>query len=347
MQEDQEGFLYPKVDTDLCINCGLCERVCPVLIQSEIVTPLKVLAAYNNKESVRKLSSSGGIFTMLAENIINDGGVVFGARFDDNFNVIHDYSETIEGLAPFRGSKYMQSRMLVNYRKAKKNLEEGRKVLFSGTPCQIAGLNYYLKKQYDNLLCVDCVCHGVPSTMVWNSYLRESELMPSAVSFRDKKNGWKRYTVIISGKDGKRLSTPYTENAYMSVFLSSLCLRPSCYDCPAKNGKSKADITLGDFWGIDKISPDFDDDNGCSLILVNTEKGNTAIEKLTISKETHKYDEVVKYNPSIVSSSPRPRYRNLFMRTCHKFGFHKAHQLITSPTVSYKVIRRLMLFSCK
>jgi len=345
MMQDDEGFLYPSVNADRCVDCGLCERICPVINQSEPQRPLEVLSAYNKNESIRKESSSGGIFTMLAESVIADGGVVFGARFDEDFSVRHDYTETVEGLTAFRGSKYLQSRIEDSYTKVKQFLNVGRKVLFSGTPCQIAGLNHYLRKRYDNLLTVDCVCHGVPSPMVWHSYLRDMNITPEAVAFRDKKSSWKKYNVTISGKENKHISTTYTENAYMNMFLSDLILRPSCYECPSKAGRSGSDITLGDFWGIEKISPEFDDDKGCSLVMVNTMKGKEAVESLDVVKECHCDDEAVKGNPSIVKSSVRPRYRNLCMDICKRFGFNAANKVITSSGLPYRLLRRMLLTS--
>ena len=174
MHEDEEGFLYPRVDKTICIECGLCEKVCPVINQNEPRKPLKVYAAYNKDEKIRRESSSGGVFTAIAEQVIDEGGIVFGACFDENWEVKHDYTETKEGLKAFRGSKYVQSRIKDNYQKAEHYLKEGRKVLFSGTPCQIAGLKKYLCKEYENLLTVDFICHGVPSPKVWRMYLNET-----------------------------------------------------------------------------------------------------------------------------------------------------------------------------
>ncbi len=171
LSADNEGFLYPQVDTAVCINCGLCEKVCPVINQNEPRMPLEVYAAKNTDEEIRLKSSSGGIFTLLAEHIISEGGVVFGARFNENWEVVHDYTETVEGLESFRGSKYVQSIIGENFKKAKFFLDEGRNVLFSGTPCQVAGLKKFLRKEYENLLTVEVVCHGVPSPMVWHDYL--------------------------------------------------------------------------------------------------------------------------------------------------------------------------------
>lgn len=176
MQEDNEGFLYPVVDASTCTDCGLCEKVCPVINQDEPRKPLKVYAAKNRNEEIRRQSSSGGIFTPLAESVIRDGGVVFGAKFDKDWNVVHAWTDTIEGITDFRGSKYVQSTIGDAYREAREFLKQGRKVLFSGTPCQIAGLRKFLRKEYDNLLAVDVVCHGVPSPLVWRKYLEETRV---------------------------------------------------------------------------------------------------------------------------------------------------------------------------
>lgn len=173
MSEDSEGFLYPHVDESVCIDCHLCERVCPMINHGKDREPLAVYAAKNSNETIRMQSSSGGIFTLLAERVIDEGGVVFGASFNDRWEVVHDHVETKEELAKFRGSKYVQSKIGDNYRKVKLFLSEGRNVLFSGTPCQISGLKKYLRKDYDNLLAVDFICHGVPSPGVFRTYLQE------------------------------------------------------------------------------------------------------------------------------------------------------------------------------
>lgn len=173
MSLDNEGFLYPQVDNESCIDCGLCEKVCLVLNQGKECKPFQVYAAKNINEEIRMKSSSGGIFTLLAEQILHEGGVVFGARFNADWEVIHDYTETKEGLAAFRGSKYVQSRLGDSFCQAEHFLRQGRKVMFTGTPCQIAGLKLFLRKTYDNLLTVDFICHGVPSPGVWKKYLEE------------------------------------------------------------------------------------------------------------------------------------------------------------------------------
>lgn len=199
MEEDNEGFRYPNTNLKQCKNCGLCERVCPVInrfLKAE--EKPQVFACKNKNEEIRKESSSGGIFTLLAEMILLQNGVVFGAKFDTDFAVVHDFTETANGLSAFRGSKYLQSLIGDNYQKAEQFLKQGRTVLFTGTPCQIAGLKQFLRKEYDNLLSVDFVCHGVPSPKVFRLYLKELNQHQQGfwekIQFRNKTEGWKKYS---------------------------------------------------------------------------------------------------------------------------------------------------------
>jgi coenzyme F420-reducing hydrogenase beta subunit len=202
MQNDKEGFPYPEIKTMRCIHCNLCEKVCPVLANNDVLrNATNVYVAKNNDENIRLSSSSGGIFTLLAEQIIQKGGVVFGCRFNEKWEVVHDCTETIEGIAAFRGSKYVQSKIGNTFSQTKEFLDNGRIVLFSGTPCQISGLKHYLRKEYDNLLTVDFICHGVPSPKAWKrymSYLTDNKLVTWGVYFRDKTLGWKRFSFRVS-----------------------------------------------------------------------------------------------------------------------------------------------------
>lgn len=192
LKEDKEGFLYPEINVTTCIKCGLCERVCPMLLQSNKERmPVAVYAAKHKDDNIRLVSSSGGAFTFLAEKVIEQGGVVFGARFDENWQVVHDYVETKSELSLFRGSKYVQSRIGNSYQQVQQFLKSGRLVLFTGTSCQILGLKLFLRKQYDNLLAIDVICHGVPSPKVWKKYLNEVAFghcsQITDISFRNKK----------------------------------------------------------------------------------------------------------------------------------------------------------------
>lgn len=344
MHEGKEGFLYPQVDKDACIDCGLCEKVCPVIHQGEPTNPLSCYIAINPNEDIRLKSSSGGIFTLLAEAIIRDGGVVFGARFDENWDVVHAWTDTIEGLASFRGSKYVQSRIGNTYKETKDFLQQGRKVLFSGTPCQIAGLKKFLRKEYDTLLTVDFICHGVPSPGVWRRYLSElrdslraergdgknsvsssiDELpVITGISFRDKSSGWKKFgfrlryaaskaaqnTVSASAiKEEKELLMPYTENPFMQGFLADIYLRPSCYDCPAKSGKSGSDITIADAWGMDNFAEEHNDDKGACYVLENTNSGTNYMHIFSFEQHVVSIDVIKQFNPPY-SSSVKPHVR--------------------------------------
>ena len=303
--EDNEGFRYPSVDFDSCVKCGLCEKVCPISCHKEQRIPLAVYAGKNNDCCVRQQSSSGGVFTLIANEIVNAGGVVFGASFDNDWEVEHRYADQLCDLAAFRGSKYLQSRIGDTYKKVEEFLKEGRQVLFSGTPCQVAGLKSFLRKEYDSLLTVDIICHGVPSPLVWRRYLEETAVDQKIadINFRSKHESWKRYSVVIKSTDRVVLNQPYYENAYMKGFLSDIYLRPSCYACSFKKGSSGSDITLGDFWGIETSLPQFDDDKGVSAILVNTSLGLNLIESLNIDRREVSYETILKGNPSLEENS--------------------------------------------
>lgn len=293
MTADNEGFLYPHVNTSDCVQCGLCEKACNISHRREERAPLKVLAAINRDEKIRKQSSSGGIFHILAENVINKGGIVFGARFDENWQVVLDYADTLDGIKPFMGSKYVQATIGDSYKTAKKFLEEGRQVMFTGTPCQIAGLHQYLRKSYPNLLTVDFVCHGVPSPKVWGKYLEQLK-------------------ADIRKKGDDSVYVPFRKSHYMRAFLADIILRPSCYECKSKGGRSNSDITLADFWGISSIFPEMDDDKGTSMVFVNTDKGASALDLATFSYKEAAYEQIKPLNPSCYRSASRPANRQMF-----------------------------------
>ncbi len=283
MEGDDEGFLYPVADPARCIECGLCEKVCQVIHPAPFREPLKTFAALNLDESVRLQSSSGGLFTLLAREVLNEGGVVFGAAFDPTDWTVHHIAVTDEaGLALLRGSKYLQSRLGTTFAQAQKALREGRRVLFSGTSCQIAGLHHYLRRKYDNLLTFACLCHGVPSPMIWQRYLNEvaAGRTVSGVSFRDKRHSWKGYDFSLTFTDGSALSMKASANIFMRGFLSDIYLRPSCERCPARNGSCCSDLAVGDYWGIERLQPEMDDDKGTSIILAYTDKGLQALGRL-------------------------------------------------------------------
>ena len=346
MITDEQGFDYPVVDETLCIHCDACERTCPVINQASPKRPVKVYAARNKNDEEQKRSSSGGVFVVLAKQVINEGGVVFGARYDKDWNVIHDYAETVDGINRFQGSKYVQSHIGSAFIDAGRFLKDGRKVLFSGTPCQLAALQLFLKKDYGSqLLKVDVVCHGVPSPGIWQEYLRylfrpkgdevgKNTEFPSTlkdlkmpvvtgISFRDKRISWQKYGVSIHvvdrqvDKNSESSSTNKNEksidyfqlhydNLFMQGFLKDLYLRPSCYSCPAKSGKSKSDVTLADFWGIHSSYPEFFKEGCYSLVLADSENGLSAVNSSNIIKHETDYGIAFKGNRSIEKSARKP-----------------------------------------
>ena len=340
LREDAEGFLYPEADASRCVDCGLCEKVCPVLHPGEAREPLMAYAAVNGDEAVRRSSSSGGVFTALALETIARGGVVFGARFDERWEVVHGWTETAEGLGAFRGSKYVQSRTGESYKDVESFLRQGREVLFSGTPCQVAGLRRYLRREYAGLLTVDFICHGVPSPGVWRSYLKEEvarqcdgkntvspvpisgrDALVEGVSFRNKARGWKKFSFSLSlslpGGQGRKnsvfLCELLTRNAYLRGFLADLYLRPSCHACPAKGLRSGSDVTVADYWGVGSVHPELDDDGGVSVVLVNTARGRELVGGLkNVRLVETRYADVLRFNPALERSARVPKGRDRF-----------------------------------
>lgn len=333
LEEDTEGFLYPQVDEETCIKCGLCEKVCPIMNQADKLSVLEVLAVKNPNDEERMNSSSGGVFLPLAREVINQGGVVFGAVYDESWEVHHVYAEKIEDVYPMMGSKYLQSKIGNSFKDAERFLKQGREVLFVGSPCQIAGLRTYLRnKQYPNLLAVDFLCHGVPSPGVWRRYLAEtyggydakeqSRLQATAgknsvllsslnatspigdIKFRDKReSGWKKFRFVVCQKSASKAdqntvlsSDIHYDNPFMRGFLSDIYLRPSCYACKCKNGVNHSDMTIADFWGINQSAPEFDDDKGVGLVLLNTKKGEEYFSRLPMDMMPSNLEKAHYYN---------------------------------------------------
>lgn len=313
MVEDNEGFLYPRVNKETCVNCSLCEQVCPILNKQLSHQPKQVLAAKNKDKEIQYQSTSGGVFTLIAQQVIKEGGIVFGAIFDDKWEVCHDYVEKEQDLNLLRGSKYIQSRTEDSFSKVESYLKQGRLVLYSGTPCQISGLRQYLRKEYDNLLAIDIVCHGVPSPKVWRKYLLEVKKndIVRSISFRDKVSGWDQSSVVIDMKQTKLSEVMYA-NKYVRGFLKNLYLRPSCYECEFKSFNSGSDITLADYWGIDAEHKYFFDRNGVSLVMINTDKGKQYLDFTKINYIETDLSHAVNHNSAIVSSVKPHKKRAYF-----------------------------------
>lgn len=344
MEEDFEGFLYPKVRLEDCINCGLCEQVCPVINRYEKREPLFSYACRALDSELVSNCSSGGVVAVLSRWVLEKGGVVFGARFDRNWEVYHDYIEDIKDLYVLSGSKYVQSRIGNSYLKTLNILKGGRFVLFVGTPCQIAGLNHFLRRKYDNLLTVDIICHSSPSPKIWRLYLREltknriSNI--TCVNFRNKSNGWSKYTLdikgLMNGIEHTFVHQENTKNIYMRGFLQDLYNRPSCSECPAHNYISGSDLTVGDFWGYNKYYPEKYDEKGMSVVCVNTSHGNKIYNKILMGLNSFQipYKQVEPYGLHItLTTSIRPH--------SHRYQFFRELESLENSSLSFLIKKHL------
>lgn len=322
MQNDNEGFNYPIVDSKRCLSCGKCLNVCPVLKKRQKSIPLKVFAAKNKSSDIRQQSTSGGVFTAIAKSILNKNGVVYGALFNSKWEVEHDFCDSLDELAYFRSSKYVQSNINSSYIKAQKHLCENRWVLFSGTPCQIHGLNLFLGKEYQKLITIEIVCLGVPSPFVFKKYLSETIRNKNKailltdiqnINFRTKDEKWKgsKFTIQLSTQK-YLISEGPLKNIYLKGFGAGLYMRPSCYNCPSKGFRSGSDITLGDYWGVDEVIPKFNDKKGISLVILNTPIGINIFKDLIITSVETSYREAYKNNHAIEKSIKQNPKRNEF-----------------------------------
>ena len=340
---DDEGLLYPFVDRTECIDCNLCVKVCQYQSNSDIETdnlkPINVYAAFNKDNSIRKESSSGGIFTLLAEHILDNGGYVFGAAFDDDWSVKHISINKKEDLHRLRGSKYVQSRTENTYKEVLSYLKEDKWVLYSGTPCQVLGLKKFLKKDYPQLVTVDVVCHGVPSPLVWKRYLSEvtGNTQIKNITFRNKRYGWRNYTLLIeTNKKTYSYSMETNMSAYMKGFLKDLYLRPSCYNCISKNFKSKSDISIADYWWIQNVAPEMDDNKGCSQIFINTHKGQDIFGSLNLyKKETYSDNDIREaymFSGAVSHSATYNKRRSQFFKDFNNNNLINLIIKLTKPT---------------
>ena len=334
MVSNDEGFLYPSIDSSACIHCQKCSVVCPINNDLPKTNYFAVYAAVNKNADERNISSSGGVFLPLAKWIIHSGGIVFGAAFDDAFELEHTYAETEEELKKFCGSKYLQSNLRHSFSDVEKFLLQGKTILFVGTPCQVAGLKKYLGKDYEGLYTVDFICHGVPSPTLWKKYVRSLHSgKPKDISFRDKSSGWKDYSVRINFEK-KDYFCPNTKDRFMELFISEYPLRESCFSCAFKDHKSAGDLTLGDFWGVDSIFPNLDDDKGVSLVLVNTEKGCALFDHISdqITRIETTYAQAVSRNKSAFTRPQRNSRRDLYLKSIKKKSFDYIYKYCYYPT---------------
>ena len=320
--KNKKGFYIPHIDSSICINCGKCIEVCPsISAPLPHDTPFHIYACWSNNEQLRHDSTSGGIFSLLADKVLQNDGLVFGVALNKNQCAGHLCVSDVDGLFHLRGSKYVQSQIGTCYRKVKAALTANKPVLFSGTPCQIAGLRNYLGKDYDNLLLVDLLCHGTPSPDVFSAYLsfiseQTGEKDVSNVKFRDKKYSWNLFRMKIDFVSGTNYSESTLKDPFLRAFLRDYCLNESCYTCKFIGTSRQGDITLGDFWGyLSEKYSQRNTDKGISLVMVNTQKGESWMDRLGSHDATiinKDISEAIVGNHTLSRNTKRPQNTDVF-----------------------------------
>ena len=358
--ENDRGFLVPKVDEKKCINCGLCKKICPEITEKIDLNKVnKAYAAIIKDTEQHKKSTSGGIFYILAKKILQEGGVVFGAVWTNVDEVSHIAVEKVHDLIKLSQSKYVQSNTKNTFIETQKCLQENKKVLYSGTACQIAGLKNYLGKDYQNLYTVEIACHGVPSQGVFKKYIkwRENQVNSKMVEYsfrnRDKHPGGEHYKAKAKFINGKTKYYSIYKDPYYSAFLNGITLRETCYECKYKNEDRISDFTLGDFWGIEKEKKKFPAYYGCSAVLINTEKAEKLFEKVKNEIICEQVDKnaIYSHNKSLISSCSKKNkeiFKNIneddiefFKKITLKNNLKSQIKIMIKSCVPYKTLYNL------
>ena len=329
---DEEGFLYPVLSEALCVNCGLCEKVCPYDNTFSGVEPCSVYAIQHKKEDILLNSSSGGAFSLIADYVIEKGGAVCGCVFDEEFRAVHIVTEDETVIEKMRGSKYVQSDTADAFTEIKSRLEKGQAVLFTGTPCQVDGLKRYLIKDYENLITIDLICHGVPSPLLLREYIKTVEDKKGTITdikFRDKKsNGWRSEGTITCEKGAnnkKYVISPFRDSYYNLYYVRNNVSRMSCYCCKYATQKRVGDFTIGDYWNIPDVVPELDYEKGVSVVLANNQKAQDIIREIKDSVVIYETELVaaVRGNGNLSRPSEMPDSRKNIYKKILKNGFEK------------------------
>ena len=347
MEKDSDGFRYPVFMYPAnCVECGMCESACSVLresIETNDDVP-SVYAAFSRDEHTRQDSSSGGIFTEIAKRIIAQNGVVFGAVYNEEFEIHHCCVDKADELYRLRGAKYAESSLGNSFIDILDRLKKGQLVLFSGTPCQVAGLKSFVRKDFDNLICVDFVCHGIPSPMVWKSYIEyrakddSDGKLPYSINMRSKATGWSKYQYsnVFEYENSKKHSTLSSQNLFMKLFVGDYISRPSCENCKFKGYNRVSDITLGDFWGIWDIEPEMDDNKGTSVVLIQSEKGQALWNEISdkIKFKEVSLEQASQQNPSMLMPSKANPKREEVLKQIREGRIEECENLFVPSKIS-------------
>lgn len=341
MQFDDCGHIYPTVNEDSCTDCGLCEKACPLLHLERIpkddnLDTIEVKAVYNKDEEIRQRSTSGGVFSLIASYILSIGGVVCAARFDENYHICHSFFESYDQIDPYRGSKYAQSDLKDSFKQIRSYLKQ-RPVLFIGTPCQVAGLKSYLVKEYENLYTCDFICMSISSGKMWDEYIADyqNKHIVKKIFFKDKRLGWHKtdWRMLIEDERGENLCKG-SDNPFFFSYLYHYSARPSCFSCAFRHCQHVSDITIADCWGIDKIYPEFDDNKGCTTLILQSEKGKEVWNFIKDNANFIDFDikHVRQFNRHIENQATKPEEYEAFYREYKSNGFLYASQMVLSRT---------------
>lgn len=340
-------FSYPEVNEEKCIGCKQCQKKCPVVTPLQFCNLMDDCTAWiarNPDPEIRKKSTSGGVFYAAAQYVLQQGGYVCGAVFDDEFHVKHICSDNISDVYRMMGSKYAQSYMGMVYQQVKELLDNGKLVLYTGCPCQVAGLNAFLRENYEKLITFELICHGIPSDRMLMEYISMQESKNKSklthISFRSKTTGWLNSSMEINFANHRKYHQLITSDAYMRGYFGNVYLKESCYQCRFRSFSSGADCMIGDFWGAEVEKHPFDNQSGISSVLAQGQKGVNFICSLPLEKHKWDLEGIVRYNKSIITSQKPSDTRERFYGYAEKYGYEKAMKKYLSEPIKKKMERK-------